>query len=207
MEWLHSKRPIAYEKAIDLMTKRAKNLKEKTTDELIWFLEHENVYTYGSLAKPEDVIEDVKGVQLYKTNRGGKYTYHGLGQRVIYAIIDIGARNLGVKEYVLSLEHWCIAALKEFDILGFVVPNKAGVWSKNINGETIKIASIGLNISKGIATHGIAINVVTDLSFFEKIVPCGINDCKMGSVQLLKKNINLELFDIALLKNVPEFLV
>jgi lipoyl(octanoyl) transferase len=144
-------------------------------------------------------------VPVYKTNRGGKYTYHGPGQRVVYVMINIAKRNIGVKEYVMILEEWCISALEDVGVKSFLIPNKIGVWVKNNRTQpsVSKIAAIGVRIVHGVTTHGIAVNINPDLSFFDQIIPCGISEYGVTSLCKLGINTTFSDFDNFLTKNFP----
>jgi lipoyl(octanoyl) transferase len=205
MRWLYTKSSVDYIYAAEFMNNTAKAIAAGERDELVWFLEHPHIFTYGALAKPYEMLKSTN-VPIYKTNRGGKYTYHGPGQRIVYAMINVAKRNVGVKEYVRILEEWCISALASVNVKGFLIPNKIGVWVKDSftrQPSINKIAAIGIRIVNGVTTHGIAINIDPDLSFFDQIVPCGVSEYGVTSLRKLGVNTTLSIFDNFLIKNFP----
>ncbi|MDR1475498.1 MAG: lipoyl(octanoyl) transferase LipB [Holosporales bacterium] len=200
MRWLYTKHPTDYKYSTDFMDKMARAISSDQYDELLWFLEHPHILTYGALAKPSELLESTN-IPVYKTNRGGKYTYHGPGQRIIYTMLNISKRRICVKEYVKILELWCIDALKEVGVQGFIIPDKVGVWVES--GPIQKIAAIGIRIINGVTTHGIAININPELAFFKKIIPCGIYEHGVTSLKNLGVDIDLDDFDAVLTKHFP----
>ena len=168
-----SKKPIKYEKAIKLLEERLVEINNNKKGDLIWILEHEEIYTAGTSYKEEEILN--KDINVIKTNRGGKITYHGPGQLICYFVIDLKKRKKDIRKFITLIEKTIIESLSEFNIKSFGDPKNIGIWvndKKNIN----KIAAIGVRVSKWIAYHGFAININNDLSKYQNIVPCGISD-------------------------------
>ena len=168
-----SKKPIKYHDAIELMEERLKNINEKNEDELVWILEHNEVYTAGTSYKENEIID--KSIEIIKTNRGGKITYHGPGQLICYFVIDLKKRNKDIRKFISLIEKTLIDTIKFFNIETFSDENNIGIWHKK-NLEIKKVAAIGVRVSKWIAYHGFAININNDLENYKKIIPCGISD-------------------------------
>ncbi len=185
-----STKPIDYLKAISFMEKYALAVAENKKPNLLWLLEHNDVYTSGSSFEKNDIINN--NINIINTNRGGKTTYHGIGQRIIYPIIKL--QNKDAKAYIFNLEELIIKTLADFNITSYRKPNFIGVWVAH-NNEDKKIAAIGVHIKKWVAYHGVAININTNLSFFDNIVPCGIDNFKVTSLSELGYNITYKEFD------------
>ena len=200
VEWKISNSPIMYDFAILEMQNRILNIKNNSKKELIWLLEHKSVYTAGSSAKDQDLLN--KGnVEIRYSGRGGQWTWHGPGQRVCYIMLNLRRRLPDVKAYVNALEEWIILSLKDFSLEGTRLTNKPGVWIKNKNDSYDKIAALGVRISSWVSWHGISINVNPDLESFSNIVPCGILDGGVTSLHNLDKTISMAQFDKSLNKN------
>jgi lipoyl(octanoyl) transferase len=206
MEWKTSSKPIEYEEAMDFMEKRMSSIKSGKADNMVWLLEHPSLYTAGTSAKPDDLLIPDR-FPVYKTGRGGKYTYHGPGQRIAYMMLNLKAKkkHRNVREFVYKTEDWIIKTLENFGINGHRLDNAPGIWvtTKHDTGieTTEKIAAIGIKIKHGISYHGIAINVCPDLSHFEGIVPCGIHNHGVTSFEKLGITANMINIDAALLAN------
>ncbi len=201
VEWIIEKEPVAYETAVNVMEQRIADIRSGTKDELIWLLEHPSLYTAGTSAKDSDIID--ARFPVHKTGRGGEYTYHGAGQRVAYAMLDLKKRQNNkpdVRGYVFSLEEWIIQTLAEFDIKGERRSGRVGIWVADGDGSENKIAAIGVRIRKWVAYHGIAINLNPDLSHFDGIIPCGISDHGVTSIHEVGREISMNDLDIALQK-------
>jgi lipoyl(octanoyl) transferase len=199
MEFLVSKTLISYPDAIDFMEKRANDIADGIADELIWFLEHEAILTAGTSAKEEDVI--LNDLPIYKTNRGGKHTLHAPNQRVCYLLLNLKKRAGGVpdpKKYVKTLEEAIISSLARIGIKGEIREDRVGVWVVNNGGKEEKICAIGVRFKRGVTMHGFAINVNNDLSLFNTIIPCGIKEYGVCSIESLGINISFEEFDVIL---------
>ena len=192
-----------YPKAVEVMETRVADIREGRADELIWHLEHPPLYTGGTSAQASDLISD--RFPVYQTGRGGQYTYHGPGQRVVYLMLNLKKRQQvpDIKSYVCALEEWIIQALKEFDIQGERREGRIGIWVNTPQGEC-KIAALGVRMRHWVTYHGIAINVNPDLSHFSGIVPCGIQEFGVTSMHALGKKILMADLDKALEKTRPD---
>lgn len=205
VEWITSDSPVAYQEALDWMQARAEAIATGAAEECIWLLEHPPLYTAGTSAKPAD-LKDPDRFPVFATRRGGQYTYHGPGQRVVYVMLDLNRRGRDVRAFVQALEAWVIAALGEFNIKGEIRPGRVGVWVARPEKPPLpdgtpredKIAAIGVRLSKWVSTHGIAINHDPDLTHFAGIVPCGITDHGVTSLVDLGLPITMDDLDLAL---------
>ncbi|MEM1273262.1 MAG: lipoyl(octanoyl) transferase LipB [Pseudomonadota bacterium] len=181
VDWLTSTGYVDYPNAIAEMETRAAAVAEGRANEAIWLLEHPPLYTAGTSADPKDLRQPNR-FPVYATRRGGQYTYHGPGQRVVYVMLDIGARGRDVRAFVNAMERWVIAALLEFGVSGHSRPGRVGVWIPRPEKPPLadgtpredKIAAIGVKMRRWVSFHGLSINVEPDLSHFDGIVPCGI---------------------------------
>ena len=183
IEWRTSPLPVLYPEAVDFMERRVDDISNGIAPETVWILEHDSIYTAGTSAKDEDLL-DADTWPVYKTGRGGQYTYHGPGQRIIYVMLDLKKRGTDLRLFVRSLENWLIETLKPFGIAGKCRKERIGIWVNTEEGEQ-KIASLGIRIRKWISYHGIAININPDLKHFNGIVPCGLSNYKMTSFENL----------------------
>ena len=168
-----SQKPVKYAEAIELMEKRLKEIDKKISNDLIWILEHEDIYTAGTSYKENEIID--KSINLIKSNRGGKITYHGPGQLICYFVIDLKKRKKDIRKFVSIIEKTIIDTLKYYQINTFPDKDNIGVWY-NDNSKIKKVAAIGVRVSKWIAYHGFAININNDLEKYNAIIPCGITD-------------------------------
>ena len=173
------------------------NLKLK---ELIWFLEHPSVYTTGRAF--ESKVGNIDNIPIYNTGRGGKITWHGPGQKIIYFMINIKQRKKDIRKFVSNLEKYIIYCLSELGIIAYKKNNLIGIWTKDKKGNDAKIASLGLRVSRGIIYHGLSINIDCDLSYFKKIDPCGIKNSYVTSVASLKESIKKIQVDEILQQNI-----
>jgi len=199
VEWKISNTLINYDFAISEMQKRIIKIKNNTDNELIWLLEHSSIFTAGTSAKDEDLINNQ--VETRRTGRGGEWTWHGPGQRVVYVMLNLKKRLPDVKAYVNALEEWIILTLEDFNIHGVRLENKPGVWVINKNNRYDKIAALGVRISSWVSWHGISINVNPNLEQFKNIVPCGIQDGGVTSLYNLENISSFEHLDNNLSKN------
>ena len=199
VEWKISNTPIEYDFAISEMQKRVTNIKSNTNNELVWLLEHESIFTAGTSARDEDLINSQ--VKTRHTGRGGQWTWHGPGQRVAYVMLNLKKRLPDIKAYVNALEEWIILTLEDFNIVGVRLENKPGVWVANKNKSYDKVAALGVRISSWVSWHGISININPNLEEFKNIIPCGINDGGVTSLYNLNRKITFEEFDFKLNKN------
>lgn len=205
VEWIHSDAPVRYEDAIAFMEARAAAIAAGTKDEAIWLLEHPPLYTAGTSARPEDLVSPDR-FPVYQTRRGGQYTYHGPGQRVIYVMLDLNRRGRDVRRFVSLVERWVIAALAEFNVRGEIREGRVGVWvtrpekPRDATGAPAedKIAAIGIKLRHWVSYHGISINVEPELSHFDGIVPCGIRDHGVTSLVDLGLPVTMADLDAAL---------
>ena len=168
-----SKKPIKYKDAIEFMEQRLREVNEKKSKQLIWILEHEDLYTAGTSFNENEIID--KSVKIVKTNRGGKITYHGPGQLICYFVIDLKERKKDIRKFITIIEKTIIDTLKLFNIDSFADKDNIGIWYNN-NSKIEKVAAIGVRVSKWIAYHGFSININNDLKKYDAIIPCGIKD-------------------------------
>ena len=166
-------KPIKYADAIKFLQERLLNISKNKKSNLIWILEHEETYTAGTSYKEEEILN--KSIDLIKTNRGGKITYHGPGQLICYFVIDLKKRQKDIRKFINIIEKTIIESLSEFNIKSFGDKKNIGIWV-NDKTDIKKIAAIGIRVSKWIAYHGFAINIKNDLSKYKNIIPCGISD-------------------------------
>ena len=167
--------------------------------ERLWLLEHPPLYTSGTSAKPTDLIEPNR-FPVFETGRGGQYTYHGPGQRVGYVMLNLTKRGGDVRAFVAALEQWLINTLAEFGVVGDRREDRVGIWVRHDGGED-KIAAIGIRVRRGITFHGVSLNVNPDLSHFDGIVPCGVNEHGVTSLAALGVDASMAEVDTALIKN------
>ena len=182
-------KPVKYDIAIKLLEERLLDISSNKKSDLIWILEHEEVYTAGSSYKENEILD--KNIKLIKTNRGGKITYHGPGQLICYFVIDLKQRQKNIRKFITIIEKTIIESLSEFNIKSFGDPKNIGIWVNDKN-EIKKVAAIGVRVSKWIAYHGFAININTDLAKYQNIIPCGISDKGVTSL----KNINNQNYNM-----------
>ncbi|MCE8518030.1 lipoyl(octanoyl) transferase LipB [Ruegeria pomeroyi] len=205
MEWKITDGLTDYDEAVAFMEARAAAIAAGEAEECVWLLEHPPLYTAGTSARRED-LTDPDRFPVYDSKRGGQYTYHGPGQRVVYVMLDVGKRGHDVRRFVQQLEEWVIAALAEFNIRGEIREGRVGVWVKRedkpltLSGQPAedKIAAIGIRLRKWVSFHGISINVEPDLSHFSGIVPCGITEYGVTSLVDLGLPVTMGDVDVAL---------
>jgi lipoyl(octanoyl) transferase len=205
VEWITTDGLTDYDAALAFMEDRVKGIINGTADECIWLLEHPPLYTAGTSARPADLI-DPDRFPVHEARRGGEYTYHGPGQRVVYVMLDVGKRGHDVRRFVKDLEAWVIATLDSFNIKGEIRAGRVGVWVQRPekpaqpDGQPAedKIAAIGIRLRKWVSFHGISINVEPDLSHFDGIVPCGISDHGVTSLVDLGLPVGMGDLDVAL---------
>ena len=189
---------VEYESAIKLMNLRVKKIQAGELSELIWFLEHDHIYTQGTSAKFNEIIKK-NNIKIAKTNRGGKTTYHGPGQRITYLMINLNKRKKDIRKFISIIENSLISFLAEYHIEARSFKDRVGIWvtkSNNIELEQEKkIGAIGLRISKWITYHGLSFNIDPDLEYYKFIHPCGLRNYKNTSLKELNLNISKEEFD------------
>lgn len=178
-----SQKPVKYEDALTFMEHRLREINEKKSKDLIWILEHEEIYTAGTSYKETEILD--KSIKIIKTNRGGKITYHGPGQLICYFVIDLKKRNKDIRKFISTIEKTIIDTLKYYNIETFADKKNIGIWY-NYNKQIKKIAAIGVRVSKWIAYHGFSINIKNDLKRYEAIIPCGIEDKGVTNLKEIK---------------------
>ena len=177
-------KPIKYKYAIKFMEKRLDQIEYGGEKELVWILEHEDIYTGGTNYKDNEIID--KSINFLRTNRGGKITFHGSGQLVFYFVINLKKRKINIRKLISTIERTIIDTLLYFKIKSFADRKNIGIWCKNKN-EIKKIAAIGIKVKRWIAYHGFSINISNDLKKYKKIIPCGLNYKKITNLQNIKK--------------------
>tara|TARA_B100001057_G_scaffold157620_1_gene158271 strand:+ start:903 stop:1523 length:621 start_codon:yes stop_codon:yes gene_type:complete len=193
-----TKNPVNYKYALNLMEKRLLNINENKAKELIWILEHKDIYTAGKSYKETEILD--KSIEIIKTNRGGKITYHGPGQLICYLVIDLKKRNKDIRKFITLIETSIINTLEFYKIDTFADRDNIGIWINNHN-KIEKIAAIGVKVSKWIAYHGFSVNINNDLSKYKSIIPCGIKDRGVTNLKIIN-NQNYEAFPDKLIENL-----
>ena len=188
-----SQKPVKYEDAIEFMEKRLSEIDKKNSNDLIWILEHKELYTAGTSSSENDILD--KSIKVIKTNRGGKITYHGPGQLICYFVIDLKKDKKDIRKFITILEKTIINTLKFYGIETFADKENIGIWY-NDNNKIKKIAAIGVRVSKWIAYHGFSININNDLKKYDAIIPCGIKDKGITNLKKIKDQNYAELGDI-----------
>ena len=178
-----SQNPVKYEDAISFMEDRLKDIDLKKVDDLIWVLEHDHIYTSGTSFKENEIID--KSINIIKTNRGGKITYHGPGQLICYFVIDLKKGKKDIRKFISVIEKSIIETLSLYDIETFADKENIGIWY-NDNSTIKKVAAIGVRVSKWIAYHGFSININNDLKKYDAIIPCGIKDKGITNLKQIK---------------------
>ena len=198
MECIVSQGLIDYPAAMETMEVRVAEIISTKAPEMLWLLEHPPLYTSGTSAQADDLL-DKHRFPVYDAGRGGQFTYHGPGQRIAYVMLDLKRRNaMDVRAYVQKLEQWVINTLARFDVEGFVREGRIGVWTIDKQGKEAKIAAIGIRIRKWVTYHGISLNVHPDLSHYSGIIPCGIDTFGVTSLAALGVNVSMEEVDAIL---------
>ena len=192
-----SEKPVKYEDALIFMEKRLLEIDQKKSKNLIWTLEHEDIYTAGTTFKENEVLD--KSIEIFKTNRGGKITYHGPGQLICYFVIDLKEGKKDIRKFISIIEKTIIETLKYYQINSFPDKDNIGVWY-NDNSKIKKIAAIGVRVSKWIAYHGFSININSNLEKYNAIIPCGIKDKGVINLKNIKDQ-NYENIENVLIKN------
>ena len=196
-EWRVSDAPVPYEPALADMDKRVADIVAGKARELVWLLEHPSLYTAGTSAKPEELID--ARFPVHQVGRGGQFTYHGPGQRVVYVMLDLNRRKPDVRAFVATLEEWIIRTLAAFNVRGERRDDRIGVWVRRPEkgeGFEEKIAAIGIRVRHWVSLHGIAINVEPDLSHFSGIVPCGVSEQRYGVTSLADLGLPITLPEV-----------
>ena len=202
IEWRRSAAPVPYEAAVAEMESRVAAIRDGAAPQLVWLLEHPPLYTAGTSARPDDLL-DPQCLPVHRSGRGGQYTYHGPGQRIAYVLLDLNRPELGqsrrdVRCHVWRLEEWMIQTLARFDIRGERRDGRVGVWVAGPNGRDDKIAAIGVRVRRWVTYHGVALNIDPDLDHYRGIVPCGVTEHGVTSLAHLGVAASMEEVDAAL---------
>jgi lipoyl(octanoyl) transferase len=198
VDWQVEAKPVAYDAAVTAMEKRAQAIRAQGENGLVWLLEHPPLYTAGTSANAKDLINPA--FPVYETGRGGQYTYHGPGQRIAYVMLDLHKRGSDLRRYICDLEEWIILSLKDLGVKGERRTGRIGIWVATKNSEA-KVAAVGVRVRKWVTYHGVSINVNPDLSHYNGIVPCGISDYGVTSLQALGATASMQDLDKALQTN------
>ena len=191
-----SKKPVEYLDAIKFLEERVIKIQNKEAKNLLWILEHPNLYTAGTSAKEKDLLHKNK-FPVYKTNRGGQWTFHGKGQKIIYFAIDLSSEK-NIKQFIRRIENWIIKVLKNYKIKSSHDPNNIGIWVENKDGIE-KIAAIGIRVKKWIAFHGFSLNMNVNKRNYNGIIPCGINDKGIANMS--------DFINLSSLENINEIII
>ena len=201
IEWRVSEGLVPYTRALAEMEERAAAVREGTASELVWLLEHPPLFTAGTSADPAELFNPM-GFPVFEAGRGGRYTYHGPGQRVVYLVLDLEKRGKDIRNFVHSLEEWMIAALGDLGVPARREPGRIGIWTGQGANEA-KIGAIGVRVRRWVTMHGLSINVAPDLTHFGGIVPCGIAEYGVTSLAALGQEPAMNRIDFALERNFP----
>ena len=202
VDWLTSSAPVAYPDALAFMDERVAAIREASQPECVWLLEHPPLYTAGTSARAEDLLDP--RFPVYDAGRGGQYTYHGPGQRVAYVMLDLKPRGQDVRRFVRDLEEWIILTLARFNVEGERREGRVGIWVARGGGREDKIAAIGVRLRRWVSFHGISINLEPDLTHFGGIVPCGIREHGVTSLVDLGLPVTMADLDNALKESFVE---
>lgn len=204
VEWRSESAPVPYRQALDEMTARNAAIHDGAARELIWLLEHPPVYTAGTSAAAAELLDP--RFEVVAAGRGGRYTYHGPGQRVAYVLLDLNRRARDVRGFVHALEGWVIATLGDFGVEAWRAGGRIGIWTRDIDGSEAKIGAIGVRVRRWVTMHGVAVNLDPDLAHFGGIVPCGIAEYGVTSLARLGKRVASAAWDEAMRARASEFL-
>jgi len=204
IEWRISQEPVAYDEALGFMERRAAAIREGSARECIWLLEHPSLFTAGTSADPAELFNP-QHFPVHEAGRGGRYTYHGPGQRVGYVMLDLDRRGRDIRRFVHALEGWMIDTLAELGVAAHRAEGRIGIWVGDGPREA-KIGALGVRVKRWVTLHGFALNVAPDLSHFGGIVPCGIAEYGVTSLADLGKDLALISVDAALKQSFPMFL-
>lgn len=199
-----SREPVPYRTALEEMQVRNAAIAAGEARELIWLLEHPPVYTAGTSAASAELLDP--RFEVVEAGRGGRYTYHGPGQRVGYVLVDLRKRARDARGFVHALEGWVIDTLADFGVTGFRSEGRIGIWTQDVDGREAKIGAIGVRIRKWVTMHGFAVNIRPDLSHFTGIVPCGIEEFGVTSLARLGREVDFDAWDRALMARAASFL-
>ncbi|MDT9599844.1 lipoyl(octanoyl) transferase LipB [Sphingosinicella rhizophila] len=204
IEWRETPGPVPYPDALAEMEARAAAIREGGARELVWLLEHPPLYTAGTSADPAELFNPL-GFPVYEAGRGGRYTYHGPGQRVGYVLLDLDRRGRDLRRYIHALEGWVIASLDVLGVEARRAPGRIGIWTDR-SGTEAKIGAIGVRVRRWVTMHGFSVNLDPELSHFSGIVPCGIADFPVTSLDEMGVSEGQERFDLALRQGLDHFL-
>ena len=204
IEWRVSTALVPYEEALGFMEERAAAIRAGTARECIWLLEHPPLFTAGTSANPAELFNPL-GLPVYDAGRGGRYTYHGPGQRVVYVMLDLDKRSRDIRCFVHALEGWVISALAELGVTAYRIAGRIGIWVRHAGTEA-KIGSIGVRVRRWVTLHGFSVNIDPELSHFSGIVPCGIADAPVTSLAEMGVPDGQAHFDLALKQGLDHFL-
>lgn len=204
VEWIHANEPVDYEAAVAWMDARAQAVRDGVERESVWLLEHPSLYTAGTSARSDELV-DAGGLPVFRTGRGGRYTYHGPGQRVAYLVLDLNRRGRDVRRFVRCAEEWVIRALADLGVTGERREGRVGIWVETESGEA-KVAALGLRLRRWVSTHGVSINVNPDMDMFRGIIPCGVREHGVTSLKALGAVSEMAALDVALRRRFWETL-
>jgi len=204
IEWRVSAEPVPYEEALAFMEQRAAAIREGSARECIWLLEHPPLFTAGTSADPAELL-DASDLPVFEAGRGGRYTYHGPGQRIGYVMLDLEKRGKDIRRFVHCLESWMIDTLADLGVDAHRAPGRIGIWVGEGPNEA-KIGALGVRVKRWVTLHGFALNIAPDLSHYRGIVPCGISDFGVTSLAEYGKQIPLTRVDAALKRSFTAFL-
>jgi len=196
VEWRRSTGQVPYRQALAEQHERNEAIAKGEAAELIWLLEHPPVYTAGTSAAVGELLDP--RFDVVESGRGGRYTYHGPGQRIGYVLLDLRERGRDVRCFVHGLEKWVIATLARFGVKAWAVPERVGIWTRDVDGTEAKIGAIGVRVRRWVTMHGFAVNLAPDLTHFTGIVPCGIAEYGVTSLARLGLEVSAEQWDEAL---------
>jgi lipoyl(octanoyl) transferase len=204
IEIRNSSNLVEYSHSLEFMEKRVNNIFNNKEKELIWCLNHNNIYTIGTSGSKKEIHSKIS-IPLIKTNRGGKITYHGPGQRIVYFLINLGKRKKDIRKFVNLIENSAIKLLKEFNIESKTFPNRVGIWVTKNNNQKLerekKIGAIGLRVKKWVTYHGMSFNLNPNLDYYKNIDACGLSEYEQTSMESMGININQKEFDELYIKN------
>ena len=203
-EWRRESAPVAYAQALAAMEARNQAVAAGTAAELVWLLEHPPVYTAGTSADPAELVDS--RFEVVEAGRGGRYTYHGPGQRIGYLVLDLNRRGKDVRCFVHAIEGWVIATLARFGVESWRAEGRVGIWTRDIDGREAKIGAIGVRVRRWVTMHGFSVNLDPDLSHFGGIVPCGIAEYGVTSMARLGLSVSAAQWDAALIAASDDFL-
>ncbi|MEE4201487.1 lipoyl(octanoyl) transferase LipB [Erythrobacter sp.] len=204
LEWRCESAPVPYRQALGVMEQRNAAIARGQAGEQVWLLEHPPIYTAGTSADPCELIDP--RFEVVKTGRGGRYTYHGPGQRVGYLMLDLGARGKDVRCFVHAIEGWVIDTLGDFGVEAWRAGGRVGIWTRDVDGREAKIGAIGVRVRRWVTMHGFSVNLDPELSHFAGIVPCGIAEYGVTSLARLGKRVSAGEWDEALIARADPFL-